>query len=202
MKVTTEFENMIKLIILGNASVGKSNFIFRFTSNQFTEEKKEAIGFEYQSKTIAFGNSKSIIKLQIWDTPGQDKYMSVNKNLILRVQGIILMYDISKRESFDNLKYWLKSIKEISEVIPIILVANKNDVEDRLVSTEEGAALAKEFNLSFVEASAKADVNVQETFQLITGIILDKVKSKAHNTSIEPIKLSYQQKKQGGNCNT
>lgn len=202
MKVTTEFDNLIKLIILGNASVGKSNFIFRFTQNQFTEEKREAIGFEYQSTTITHVKDKSIIKLQIWDTPGQEKYMSVNKNLILRVQGIILMYDITKRDSFDNLRYWLKSIKEISEIIPIILVANKNDLEDRLISTDEGLALANEFNLSFVEASAKADINVKDTFQIITGIILDIVKSKTKKTAVESIQLTYHQKKEGGNCNT
>lgn len=180
MNVPSDFENLIKLLILGDISVGKSNFLFRFIEDKYIEEHLPTIGFDYKSKIITLPD-KSVVKLQIWDTVGQEKFMAINKSLLQKVHGIILLYDITDIDSFEHLDNWFKVIKEVNENANVILVANKCDLDDkRLVSEEEGNKVAKENNISFVEASAKENINITETFVKIAEEIL----SEAHTKSI------------------
>ena len=115
---------LIKLSIIGDSNVGKSNFLFKFIDDQFSPLHVATIGFDYKSRITTLPVSKKTVKLQIWDTAGQEKYMSINKNLFQRVQGIILMYDITKRETFEHLETWINIIKQMTNEIPIILVGN------------------------------------------------------------------------------
>ena len=115
--------------------------------------------------------------MQIWDTAGQEKYMSINKNLFQRVQGIILMYDLTKRETFDRLNIWLNIIKQLTNDVPIILVANKLDEENnpdsgRMVEYNEGEAFAKKNEFPFLEASAMNGANVEKAFNIISELII------------------------------
>ena len=125
MNVESDFETLIKLVIIGDSGVGKSNFLFKFIEGQFSPLHVATVGFDYKSKIITLPQSKKKVKLQIWDTAGQEKYMSLNKNILQRVQGIILMYDITQRETFERLTIWLKIIKQMINNITIILVGNK-----------------------------------------------------------------------------
>ena len=129
MNVESDFETLIKLVIIGDSGVGKSNFLFKFIENKFSPLHVATVGFDYKSKVCILPQSKKKVKLQIWDTAGQEKYMSINKNLFQRVQGIILMYDLTKRDSFERLNIWLNIIKQMTCEIPIVLVANKLDEE-------------------------------------------------------------------------
>ena len=143
MNVESDFETLIKLVIIGDSGVGKSNFLFKFIEGQFSPLHVATVGFDYKSKIVMLPNLKKKVKLQIWDTAGQEKYMSINKNLFQRVQGIILMYDLTKRETFERLNIWLNIIKQMTNEIPIILVANKLDDEEnpesgRIVEYSEG----------------------------------------------------------------
>ena len=113
MNVPTEFQNLIKLLIIGDSSVGKSNFLFQFIENKFTDSHISTVGFDCKSQIVTLPTSKQVVKLQIWDTAGQERYMSVNKNLFLRVQGMILMYDITNRDSFEHVTVWINNIREI-----------------------------------------------------------------------------------------
>ena len=117
---------------------------------------------------------KKTVKLQIWDTAGQEKYMSVNKNLFQRVQGIILMYDLTKRDTFERLNVWLNLIKQMTNEIPIILIANKLDDEDqnRIVTYDEGLSFAKENGMQFFEASGMNGTNVDKCFITLSEIII------------------------------
>ena len=130
MNIESDFETLIKLVIIGDSGIGKSNFLFKFVEGKFSPMHVATVGFDYKSKIIILPQSKKKVKLQIWDTAGQEKYMSVNKNLFQRVQGIILMYDLTKRETFERLSIWINIIKQMTNDIPIILVANKLDEED------------------------------------------------------------------------
>ena len=179
MNVPSDFENLIKLLILGDISVGKSNFLFRFIEDKYIVDHLPTIGFDYKSKIITLSD-KSVVKLQIWDTMGQEQFMSINKSLLQKVHGIILLYDITDMGSFEHLDNWFKVIREVNENANVILVANKCDMDDkRLISEEEGNKLATENNISFVEASAKENINVTETFVKIADEILSEAQKKS-----------------------
>ena len=170
-----DYEILIKLVILGDVSVGKSNFLFRFVDGQFNPVHVATVGFDFKSRICEIQNLKKKVKFQIWDTAGQEKYMSINKNLFQRVQGIILMYDISKEDSFLNLDKWLQNIKENSNECPLILIGNKSDlIKERKISKEQGENFAKKNNIIFLEASAKNGFNVEKSFLKLGEIICNK----------------------------
>ena len=195
MNNESNFDNTIKLLLIGDSSVGKTNFIFRFVDNRFQTVHLTTIGFDFKSKIVTLPNSKKTLKLQIWDTAGQERYMSLNQNLFLKVHGVILMYDISNRESFDHLTKWLDLIKDAINDIPIVLVGNKIDKEEeRLVSYNEGEQLAKELNISFFESSGKENKNVKEPFYSLCEEIINKMKNE--RTSTNNFSLNNQKEKE------
>ena len=140
MQINSDFEFLIKLVVIGDSGVGKTNFIFQFTEGRFSRAHVTTIGFDYKSKIIKLPNKKKVIKLQIWDTAGQERYMAVNKNLFQKVQGIILMYDLTNRDSFEHIQSWLNLVKKNVSNKIVMLVANKLDLaeEKRIVTEEEG----------------------------------------------------------------
>ena len=187
MNIDSDFETLIKLSIIGDSSVGKSNFLFKFVEGQFSPLHVATIGFDYKSRIVTLPESKRRVKLQIWDTAGQEKYMSINKNLFQRVQGIILMYDITKHETFERLEIWMNLIKQMTNDIPIVLVGNKVDQEDsaeggRAVEYSEGEDLARDNNFEFFEASALDGTNVDKIFATIAEKVLQSLKED-RNTS-------------------
>ena len=182
MNIESDFETLIKLIIIGDSGTGKSNFLFKFIEGRFSPLHVATVGFDYKSKIVTLPQSKKKIKLQIWDTAGQEKYMSVNKNLFQKVQGIILMYDITNRESFERLNMWLNIIKEMANDIPIILVGNKIDEENneengRIIEYSEGEGFGKKNGFQFIEASGLDGTNVDKVFYNISEIILKNLRS-------------------------
>lgn len=182
MNVAADFENIIKVLVLGNTTVGKSNFIFRFCKNDFQESHIATVGIDCQSKIIKL-QDKTSVKINVFDTAGQERFMCINRNLFTRVQGILLLYDISQIKTFEKLKDWIETIKENSAVIPIILVGNKSDLEEyRAVSVEEGKKLATENGFMFIEASAKTSLNVDKAFMMLAEKVLQEYKSKMDET--------------------
>ena len=161
----SEFDMLIKLIIIGDSGVGKSNYLYRFVEGNFNPIHEATIGFDYKAKICLLPKSKKKVKFQIWDTAGQEKYMSINKNLFQRVQGIILMYDITEQKTFDNLRQWMNVINQLAGGIPLILIGNKIDlVEQRVVPKIKGEQFAKDNNIIFFESSAKSGENVEISF--------------------------------------
>ncbi len=181
MQINSNFEIQIKLVVIGDSGVGKTNFIFQFTEGHFSSIHVATVGFDYKSKIIKLPKSKKNVKLQIWDTAGQERYMSVNKNLFQKVQGIILMYDLTSRESFEHINYWLNLVKHTTSSKTVMLVANKLDIEEdkRIVSEEEGAKVAKDNNILFFEGSGSSGQNVDKIFttiaeEIYTNLLNDK----------------------------
>ena len=195
MNNESNFDNTIKLLLIGDSSVGKTNFIFRFVENRFQSVHLTTIGFDFKSKIVTLPNSKKTLKLQIWDTAGQERYMSLNQNLFLKVHGVILMYDISNRDSFDHLTNWIELIKDTISEIPIVLVGNKIDkVDERIVSYEEGEKFAKELNVSFFESSGKENKNVKEPFYMLCEEVINKMRNE--RTSTINLNLNEQNEKE------
>ena len=176
-----------KVIVIGNSSVGKSSLVDRATKNRFIEDYTATIGFDYFSFYIKYDNK--IIKLQIWDTCGQEIYQSLITNFYRNSSLALMVYAIDDRMSFENLDNWLKELKrESNPGAKIILIGNKVDLEsDRVVSKEEAEKFAKDYNFSqFFETSAKTGFNTQKVF-INTGIMLyeDYIKYKNSDSSSE-----------------
>ena len=120
MNINSDFDYLIKLCILGDSGVGKTNLVIRFTENCFSLNIPPTIGYDYKSKKINLKDSNKEAKLQIWDTAGQERYLSLSKTIFQKVNGIILVYDITKKESFDNIPNWIKIIDEHNSTLPIL----------------------------------------------------------------------------------
>ena len=165
-----------KILLLGDGSVGKTCLLLQYTDKVFHETHIATIGLDYRLKTIELKDQKKI-KLQIWDTAGQDRFRAITKNYYKSAHGVVLMYDVSNAQTFSNIKNWIDQIKkEAQENIVIFIVGNKIDVdaEERKVTKEEGQKLAEEYNYPFFETSAKTGENVNKIFDDI-GEKVDKV---------------------------
>ena len=188
------FDEKIKIMIIGESKIGKTSLISRYCNNEFYGAYLSTIGIDFQIKNIMLNNKK--IRLQIWDTAGEERYRNIAKNYFQSSDGFIVVYDISNSDSFDKLDNWIEQIKNNSqEKSKMILFGNKSDLEDiRQVSKEEGEEYARKNNLSFFEVSAKEGTNVQEGFEFFVKEILNsfspnenykKRKSKMLSTPIQ-----------------
>ena len=164
-----------KILILGDPAVGKSCFLARYVENTFENIYMSTAGMDYKYKDVELGDGK-LIKLQIWDTAGQERYRTLTTNLYKGAVGIVLIYDITNKKTFDNVRSWITSIEEeTSKKIILILVGNKADLKDeRKVQKEEGEDIAKEFNLPFFESSAQSGLNVKSVFETLAKLIVEK----------------------------
>ena len=185
--IEEDYDEKIKLMILGDSTVGKSSILRQYCKKEFHEKYIGTIGIDFQIKYININNKK--IKLQIWDTAGQERYRVVTKNYFNSSDGFIIIYDITNRESFNNVKNWIEQITALAgENIKCIIFGNKNDLNNkRQVQKDEGKELAKNYNFNFFETSAKDGSNVEEGFNSIATSVMDdikSVKSKRSNSSI------------------
>ena len=171
------YNYLFKIVLIGDASVGKSSILFNLTNNQFYYNYDMTIGVEYNSKIIT--QDAKYIKLQIWDTAGQEVFRSITKSYYRDSSVIIIVYDTTDYKSFLNVKNWLNDIKNFSNKSLIYLVGNKIDMyRDRQVTFEEGNKFAKKHDLNFMEISAKN----KEGKKLFDDII-KKLSQKIDNNS-------------------
>ena len=180
---TTDAELVYKILLLGDSEVGKSCFLMRYSDNIFVENYITTIGLDYKLKYVQLDSGETI-KVQLWDTAGQDRYRTIAKNYYKGSHGILLLYDITKENSFENIREWVQNIREeVYEKAIIFLIGNKIDKKnERKITTEQGQKLAAEYNLPFFEASAKSGENVEEIFKnlykKISEVYVDMQKEK------------------------
>jgi len=181
-----EYDFLFKVVLIGDSGVGKSNLLSRFTRNEFSMESKSTIGVEFATRSIAV-DSKTI-KAQIWDTAGQERYRAITSAYYRGAVGALLVYDISKHITYENVVRWLKELRDHADSnIVIMLVGNKSDLRHlRAVPTEEAKAFAAENGLSFIETSALDASNVELAFQNILTEIYRIVSSKALDQQGDP----------------
>ncbi|GAA0151545.1 small GTPase [Lithospermum erythrorhizon] len=176
-----------------NLAVGKSCLLLQFTDKRFQPMHDITIGVEFGARMIAIENRQ--IKLQIWDTAGQEAFRSITRSYYRGAAGALLVYDITRRESFDHLVSWLEDARKTANPnMTIVLVGNKCDLAHRrAVSTEEGEQFAKEHGLIFMEASARNGQNVEEAFTKLAALIYKKIQDGILDVSNETygIKLGY-----------
>ncbi len=202
MKLDSDFEFPLKVIVIGDTCVGKTNFIFRFVENRFSLNYVSTVGFDYRSKIITLPKSKKKVKLQIWDTAGQERYNAVNKNLFQKVQGVIIMYDITNRVSFENINKWLYLLSQNVSDKAKILVGSKLDLseEKRILTEEEGQNLADKNNMPFYETSSKTGENVEKIFFTLAQNIYENLSNENINDNASVKIIQNPERKKKGCC--
>ena len=155
-----------KILLLGDTTVGKTCFLMKYTDKTFQEIHMATIGLDYRLKSMKLKNGKDI-KIQMWDTAGQDRFKAITKNYYKGSHGILLLYDITNIQTFESVKQWVTQIREeATQNVIVYLVGNKSDMEEeREVQKEKGEQLAEELGFPFTESSAKNGINVNETFE-------------------------------------
>ena len=171
---------IIRLALLGDSAVGKTSIISTFLNYEFNEDFISTIGWDKRKKTIKLENGKNI-DLSIWDTAGQERFHSIALKVIRKAQGIVVVFDLTKRETFESVVNWLEVIKENFNEVTIVLFGNKCDCESaRQVTTEEATEFAKKKNIPYFETSAKKNINIEDGFSKISNDIFKK-----HNNKVE-----------------
>ena len=187
----------IKLMTLGNSDVGKTSFIIKYTENIFFPDLISTLGVDIKVKELKLKNGKDII-LKIFDTAGEERYKSISVNFIKKIDGIIIMYDISNKSSFEEINNWIATIRDnTNNYLCKILVGNKCDLSGdiREVTLKEGEKKAEEYKIPFFETSCKDGTNVDEVFE---KIIEDIENIKKYQTT--PSSKIVNKKKKGKCC--
>jgi len=175
---------LFKYIIIGDTGVGKSCLLLQFTDKRFRQDHDLTIGVEFGARLITVEDKQ--IKLQIWDTAGQESFRSITRSYYRGASGALLVYDISRRDTFTHLARWLEEARANANAnMAIMLIGNKSDLERREVSYEEGAQFARENGLIFRETSAKTAQNVEEAFMQTARKIYDNIQSGALDPNSE-----------------
>jgi len=205
------FDFLFKIVLVGDSGVGKSNLLSRFTRNTFTVDEKSTIGVEFATRVIPMNDNKKI-KAQIWDTAGQERYRAITNAYYRGALGAILVFDVTRKTSFDNIPRWLRELRDhANKDIVLILVGNKSDLvvsssssstttssttttttptntneEDidaqRQVSEQMAQQMAKEYDIPYVETSAKSGINVEDAFvNVVTRIYQTAFLNKTPN---------------------
>lgn len=169
---------VFKVVLIGESGVGKSNLLSRFTKNEFNHDSRTTIGVEFSTRTVELNGF--IIKAQIWDTAGLERYRAITSAYYRGAVGALLVYDITKHLTYESVERWLKELYEHAEKnIVVMLVGNKTDLEsERSVPTEEARSFAEKHQLLFVETSALESINVEAAFSSVLAEIHRKVNNK------------------------
>ena len=186
----------VKIMFIGNSSVGKTSIIKRYSKNIFSTSYISTLGIDFESKNINIDNKT--INLQIWDTAGQEKYKVLSKNYYNNSNAFIIVYDITNLESFESVMNWIDQIKENApENVKSILLGNKSDLEEkRKISEEEGKNLAKKININFYETSAQNGANIEKAIDnLVKDVINDENFIKENTPKLDRNKLKTEKKK-------
>ena len=176
--LTEEYDLMFKILLLGDSGVGKSSLLLRYTKNEFISDLRSTIGVEFALKYLTIDNFQ--LKVQIWDTAGMERYRSITNAYYKGAKGVIVVYDICRKKSFENVDKWIDDFKsKADDDAVIILIGNKSDLDEkREVSKEEAESKAQKNKFGFMETSAKDNNNVQKAFETLFHEIVKIYKNK------------------------
>ena len=170
--------HILKLCVLGDGAVGKTSIIIRHVDKRFEEEYKPTIGFDIALKTVKIQEEGIEAELLVWDIAGQAIFEKIREEYLQGTNGALILFDLTRKETFDNVKAWLKELTTFAGEVPFVLAGNKSDLTDkRDVSEEDGKKLAEELNgIEYIETSAKTGEKVEDAFQKIIKTIIHKIK--------------------------
>ncbi|KAI9096366.1 hypothetical protein K1719_026085 [Acacia pycnantha] len=185
-----EYDYLFKVVLIGDSGVGKSNLLSRFTKNEFSLQSKSTIGVEFATRSIRIDNK--VVKAQVWDTAGQERYRAITSAYYRGAIGALLVYDVTRHGTFENVGRWLKEMRDHSDAnIVVMLIGNKADLRHlRAVSTEDSKAFAEQEGIFFMETSALESMNVEDAFMDVLTQIHSVMSKKAldvgHNQATLP----------------
>ncbi|PAA64349.1 hypothetical protein BOX15_Mlig011637g1 [Macrostomum lignano] len=173
--MSKNYDYLFKIVMIGDSAVGKTSVLTRFANNNFSQSFIATIGIDFTMRTIELNGKK--VKLQVWDTAGQERFRTITTAYYRGAMGIVLVYDVTDAESFDNIRTWISNIDQhASSDVEKLLLANKCDlVDERAVSVERGEKFAADNQMRFYECSAKTGQGVQEAFTQIARDIKAKL---------------------------
>ncbi|KAL5008544.1 hypothetical protein ScPMuIL_014125 [Solemya velum] len=183
MAVERQYDNLLRLLLVGDTGVGKTCLLCRYVTDEFVESHISTIGIDFKMKMLEVDGKK--IKIQIWDTAGQERFEAITKQFFRRAQGIMLVYDICNRRSYEQLPRWLNQIQEMaSENTVVMMIGNKTDKQYmRQVPYLEAQEFADKYNLNFYETSAKQKNNLDRPFKDMCKEILDVIGQVQNSSS-------------------
>lgn len=196
----------LKVVIVGDSGVGKTNLIKRFVTNSFSQNSKATVGVEFLSKSYRI--NEQVFKIEMWDTAGQERYKSITAAYYKGAKGALIVYDITQKTSFENISKWMSEIREkSSKDMKLMIIGNKTDLKDeRQVTTEEASSKAQDLGAPIMETSALDASNVKEAFyDLIKEMYreirkkLDIVESQAESGK-EGVQLDTNEEKKKKSC--
>ena len=189
-----EYDYLIKALLIGDSGVGKTSLLLRFSDNSFSNMYFSIIGVDFKIRILKIDNK--IVKLQIWDTVGQESFKTIIASFYRRAQCVLLVFDITDEESFINIKSWISDIdKYCGKKVPIVLIGNKCDLKNkRQVKTEDAEEFAKFNNMKYIETSAKHDKNIDNAFISITSTVIKKIDAEDAQINLQN-DLQIKQKK-------
>ena len=183
---------IIKILTLGDASVGKSSIVLRYSENRFNGAWLSTIGVDSKRKIVKIKGES--VKVSIWDTAGQEKFQNIVKQYYNGANGVLLIFDITNKKSFDKINFWYQDLKQsvnIDELF-VCLVGNKVDLEEmRVISKEEAEEYAKENNMQYFEVSAKTGEGIKELFDEATSKVVDKIIINEKEENDEKLRTSF-----------
>jgi len=185
MSAMSDYDYLFKLLLIGDSGVGKSCLLLRFADNTYTDSYISTIGVDFKIRTLDIDGKT--VKLQIWDTAGQERFRTITSSYYRGAHGIIVVYDVTDKVSFNNVKQWLGEIDRYAcQSVNKLLVGNKADlVEKKVVDYNEAKEFADSLGISFLETSAKSAQNVEEAFLTMTRQIKERV-SRSHDGPTKP----------------
>ncbi|XP_057483517.1 ras-related protein RABA5b-like [Actinidia eriantha] len=189
-KEDDEQEYLFKIVVIGDSAVGKSNLLSRFARDEFDLHSKATVGVEFQTQVMEVDGKE--VKAQVWDTAGQERFRAVTSAYYRGAVGALIVYDISRRTTFDSVKRWLEELNtHCDTTVARMLVGNKCDLENiRDVSVDDGKSLAEEEGLFFIETSALDSTNVIASFEIVIREIYNNISRKVLNSDSYKAELS------------
>ena len=201
-----DYEFIFKVLLLGNSNVGKSSLFLRFVDDIWNDTFVPTIGVDFKIKTFDIDEKR--IKMQIWDTAGQERFKNIIASYYRGAHGILLIYDVSDKDSFKNLSNWLIEIeKNSNKNVLKVLIGNKTDLEDkRVITYNQGKEFADSYGMKFIETSAKKNYNVNEAFETLGRELMKASEDKQITKQKDTKKISVAKaqdltvEKKGGCC--
>ena len=200
------YDKKCQLLIIGDSTVGKTSILSRFANGTFNSNYLATVGLDNFTKDETIDDKN--VRIKIWDTAGQERYKALTKGFFRNAEGIMIVYDVTNQESFENLKNWIQSIKDnmgndFLERIPVVIIGNKIDSDEREIKTEDAESFCKQQNYPYFETSAKTGENIDSTIRFLVKKVIDvNSDNKEGNNGNGNIKINTEEhnKKEKSGC--
>ncbi|CAK58803.1 unnamed protein product (macronuclear) [Paramecium tetraurelia] len=198
-KAQDPYEQLMKVLLLGNSGVGKTQILLRYCDNNFKTGYMCTIGVDFKIKKLQVDEKN--VKMQIWDTAGQEKYQTLTQNFYKGAMGILLVFALNNKDSLRDIDKWMNQIKQhASENIIKVLIGNKADIKERCISNEEAQSLAEKHGIPYFETSAKDGTNVNEVFLQVAKLINHHHQDQQNGNANKVLSIHQDEKKVDSSC--